>query len=240
MKIIHYKSLLSTNDLAKKMAIEDSPHGTAIIADTQESGRGRIGKNFASPIGGVYMSVIIGDCNGVVSRQTTVPVTTLLTVAAAVAVIDAIKTALGIDAGIKWVNDIFYEGKKVGGILTETAGDSAVVGVGLNLRTKKLPADLPNAGSLLSVAGDVTTKQVAEAIQKQLLDILADFDPQAILDKYRQRSILIGKRVLVTAGDISYEATAVKISDDGALVVEKDDGAKTALTYGEANLIIRN
>jgi len=231
MKIIRYKCIASTNDIAKKMATEGAEHGTTVIADMQKTGRGRQGRVFYSPLGGVYMSVVVRRA------ITAVSVNHLLTVTAAVAVTEALKAVLGIDAGIKWVNDIFFEGKKVGGILTETAGDSAVIGIGLNLRTKKLPADLPNAGSLLSAARDITTDQMAEAIQNRLLDILADFDSKDILSKYRQSSVLLGKRVFVTAGGAEYEATAVSIDDNGGLVIERDDGASVTLTYGEANLI---
>jgi len=255
-EIIRYKAVTSTNDIAKKMILEGAVHGTTVVADMQENGRGRQGRTFFSPLGGVYMTVIVKFCHGDggiskneaaqknskslndIFGNTTVPVTKL-TIVAAVAVADALKSALHIEAGIKWVNDIFFEGRKVGGILTETVGDGAVVGIGINLRTEKLSADLPNAGSLLSVAGAVTTIQMVEVIQKQLLDTLSDFDSKIILDKYRRKSVLLGKRVLVTAGGKEYEAEVKDIDDDGGLVVRRDNGVFVTLTYGEANLLIR-
>jgi len=253
MKIIKYKSVASTNDIAKKMASRGAKHGTTIVANMQRSGRGRQGRVFYSPIGGVYMSVIVNFCHrdGGVSKNktskktanftiaqfgnTTVPMTKL-TVIAAVTVTDALKSTLGINAGIKWVNDIFFEGKKIGGILTEIVGESAVVGIGLNLHTKKLPSDLPNAGSLLHVANGVTIIQMAETIQKQLLNTLTNFDSKDVLEKYRQRLILLNKRVLVMSGGVEYQATVISLNDDGGLIIERDDGKTDTLYYGEVSL----
>ena len=180
---------------------------------------------------GLFFSLLLRPCGRRAQSLSS------FTAFSAVAVCEAIAKVADVNPRIKWVNDIFYNGKKAGGILTEMSGDNAIIGIGLNLRTKKFPADLPNAGSLLSVAGKVTTLQMAKIIQKRLLDTLTAFDQKTILDKYRFRSILIGKRILVTAGDTSYEATALQIADDGALIVKRDDGKREHLTYGEVSVI---
>ena len=141
-----------TLEAAKRLALAGAPHGTLVLAGQQSAGRGRMGRRFESPAGkGIYLSLVL---------RVPVPASEALgvTVGAAVAVARAVQKLCGIELGIKWVNDLYYQGKKVCGILTE-AGTSVesgllewlVVGIGLNLTTT--PADWPEelartAGSL--------------------------------------------------------------------------------------------
>lgn len=152
-----HERLDSSNQTAKRLALAGAPHGTLVLAGQQSAGRGRMGRRFESPAGkGIYLSLVL---------RVPVPASEALgvTVGAAVAVARAVQKLCGIELGIKWVNDLYYQGKKVCGILTE-AGTSVesgllewlVVGIGLNLTTT--PADWPEelartAGSLFPGAG---------------------------------------------------------------------------------------
>ena len=140
-----HERLDSSNQTAKRMALAGAPHGTLVLAGQQSAGRGRMGRRFESPAGkGIYLSLVL---------RVPVPASKALgvTVGAAVAVARAVQKLCGIELGIKWVNDLYYQGKKVCGILTE-AGTSVesgllewlVVGIGLNLTTT--PADWPEHG----------------------------------------------------------------------------------------------
>ena len=142
-----HERLDSSNQTAKRLALAGAPHGTLVLAGQQSAGRGRMGRRFESPAGkGIYLSLVL---------RVPVPASEALgvTVGAAVAVARAVQKLCGIELGIKWVNDLYYQGKKVCGILTE-AGTSVesgllewlVVGIGLNLTTT--PAD--RAGQPLS------------------------------------------------------------------------------------------
>ena len=147
-----YDSLESSNLTAKQLALTGAPHGTLVLTSHQQAGRGRMGRVFESPAGkGVYLSLLLRPDLSAADAQT-------VTIGAAVAVARAVKALCGLELSIKWVNDLYYQGRKVCGILTEAGTDIEsgqlewlVVGIGLNLTTS--PADWPEelartAGSL--------------------------------------------------------------------------------------------
>jgi BirA family biotin operon repressor/biotin-[acetyl-CoA-carboxylase] ligase len=112
-----YDTLESTNRTAKLLALEGAAHGTLVLAGGQTAGRGRLGRSFASPAGkGVYCSVVLRPPLPAANAQTA-------TIGAAVAVCRAVRTLCGLELAIKWVNDLYYKGKKVCGILTEAGTD---------------------------------------------------------------------------------------------------------------------
>ena len=148
-----HESLDSTNTHAKELARQGAAAGTVIIAQTQSAGRGRLGRSFHSPADtGLYFSLILRpDCKPEQLMH--------LTCAAAVAACDAVERSCGLRPGIKWINDLTLEGKKLGGILTElsfsTDGrvSSAVIGIGINVKKKSFPRELqPIACSLADFA----------------------------------------------------------------------------------------
>ena len=147
-----YDTLESTNRTAKLLALEGATHGTLVLAGGQAAGRGRPGRSFASPAGkGVYCSVVLRPPLPAANAQTA-------TIGAAVAVCRAVQMLCGLELAIKWVNDLYYKGKKVCGILTEAGTDLEsgqlewlVVGIGLNLTATAddFPPELAaKAGSL--------------------------------------------------------------------------------------------
>ena len=137
-----YDTLQSSNLTAKQLALGGAPHGTLVLTAHQQAGRGRLGRRFESPAGkGVYLSLILRPALSAADAQSA-------TISAAVAVARAVKALCGLELGIKWVNDLYYQGRKVCGILTEAGTDMEsgqlewlVVGIGLNLITS--PADWP-------------------------------------------------------------------------------------------------
>ena len=147
-----YDTLESSNRTAKTLALEGAPHGTMVLAGQQTAGRGRLGRRFESPAGkGIYLSLVLRPSLPMTEAQA-------VTVSAAVAVCRAVKKLCGLELGIKWVNDLYHNGKKVCGILTEAGADLEsgqlewlVAGIGLNLtsRPEDWPEELrPIAGSL--------------------------------------------------------------------------------------------
>lgn len=233
-----YESLSSTNRTAKQLALDGAPHGTLVLAAHQSAGRGRLGRSFASPAGkGVYLSVLL---------RPHVPVTDSLTVTAgtAVSVCRAVEQLCGLRLAVKWVNDLYYQGKKVCGILTEAGTDVEsgrlewlVVGVGLNLTTA--PSDWPEelahtAGSLFPGGpAPVSRAALAGAIARQLLELCPAFD---CLDEYRDRCFVPGHWVTVCAGRETYAARALEIDGAGRLVVERENGRREALRFGEVSI----
>ena len=233
-----YDSLPSSNQTAKQLALSGAPHGTLVLVSQQTAGRGRMGRSFASPAGkGVYLSLVLradlpaGQALGV-------------TISAAVAVARAVKTLCGLELSIKWVNDLYYQGRKVCGILTE-AGTSVesgqiewlVVGIGLNLTST--PADWPEAlahtaGSLFPGGpAPVSRAALAGAIARELLALCPAFD---CLDEYKARCFVPGHWVTVCTAAETYAARALSIDEAGRLIVEREGGRREALQHGEVSI----
>lgn len=232
----------STNTLLRELALKGAPHGAVALADRQSAGRGRRGRSFLSPEGGIYLSVLLRPN---LSAEQGVR----LTIAACVGVCRAMKAVCGLEGDIKWVNDIFLNGKKVCGILTEGAAslesgqlDYAVVGVGLNYRWPEggFPGELaPVAGSLYGPGETppVPRGKMAAALIDSLLDALAYPESEAIIAEYRARSLVQGKRVLVLRGEGSRPALAEAVLADGSLLVRYEDGTAEALFSGEVSIL---
>lgn len=233
-----YDTLESTNRTAKLLALEGAAHGTLVLAGGQTAGRGRLGRSFTSPAGkGVYCSVVLRPPLPAANAQTA-------TIGAAVAVCRAVQMLCGLELAIKWVNDLYYKGKKVCGILTEAGTDLEsgqlewlVVGIGLNLTTS--PADWPEelartAGSLYPGGpAPVSRAVLAGAIARELLSLCPAFD---CLDEYRARCFVPGHWVTVCTGAETYAAKALSIDDAGRLVVEREGGRQVSLQHGEVSI----
>lgn len=219
----------STNTALKEMAEEGAPIGTALVAARQTGGRGRLGRSFHSPDGGVYLSVLM-------------PPIEAATCAAAVAVVKALRRLCGVPLDVKWVNDLFLNGRKVAGILSEGvfAPDGTltalVVGIGINVGVTDFPADLqPIATSLGNEEYCVTCEEVAGALLRGL-DFVWKSAPQDVMEEYRRRNLVLGRQVTVVRGNETYVATAEAITDHGHLVVRTADGEIRELSSGEISV----
>lgn len=241
-EIFLFDSIDSTNNYAKKLAAEGTPNGTCIIAESQTAGKGRLGRVFCSPSGGsIYMSVVLRPQTDMQSSQ-------LITSCMAVAAAEAVDSICGTETKIKWVNDLFLNGRKISGILTEASVnfesgrlDYAVVGIGINLKSVKntFPSELLEiATSVEDETGRVP--QRCRLIAKLLENIdryIADIESRRFLEEYRRRSFIIGERVAVSRIAQESFATAIGISDDAGLIVRYDDGKEEVLNSGEARIV---
>ncbi len=239
-----YNEVTSTNTVAKFLSRHDTENGTVIISERQTNAKGRSGKSWESPLGGVWLSIILKP-NVDHSRLP------LITIATGVAVAKTLER-IGIkNAEIKWPNDILINGKKVCGILTEAVAkfntiENVIVGVGIdaNLETKDLPEKL-QAGTTtlkdeLGRDGDenLLIKIFLEEFEK-ISEIFYEKDYESILKEWRKRSFTIGKIVEVREPfNIYYDAYVVGIGKEGALIVEKIDGSLEKVISGEC--IIKN
>ncbi len=242
IEIHYFDTIDSTNRLAKQLALEGAKHGTVVVAGMQQGGRGRMGRSFFSPgESGLYMSIIL---------RLDIPSSLALriTCAAAVAVCKAIEQLGGAQARIKWVNDIYMHGKKVCGILTEGVSgfesgriESVVVGIGVNFSTPPdgFPDDLADIATAVfpeRVPPGLSRNRLCGAIVQNLFEGVLKIDSQDLMDEYRQLSGVIGKRVRVLQGNVAFDADVKGISDNGALVVQTDDGAMHTLNSGEISI----
>jgi len=238
LSLFLYPTIDSTNSEAKRYALGGGTSPALFLAEEQSGGRGRMGRSFFSPKDtGIYLSLLLKT-----DASLSDPITA--TTASAVAVRRAILAVTGISVGIKWVNDLYFRGKKVCGILAESffLGDERylIVGVGVNLSTAVFPEELSSvAGSLLSEPTDLRDALAAE-IALRLYRMLTQTEPNGFLEDYRANSIVLGKPITYTQNGISHEGIAEQIDEDGHLLVRHADGTHALLSSGEISLRIQN
>ena len=224
--IVVYRTVDSTNTEAKRLALGGAESGTIVLSEEQTAGRGRYGKTFFSPRRtGLYMSLLLRIENDIGDAQ-------LVTTAAAVAVCRAIEKMTDLKPQIKWVNDIFLNGKKICGILTEAVTnfesgqiETLVIGIGINCSTpdEAFPEDLKPVARSLSVPG-LTRNRLAAAIIDEIFICLGKDKRPEVLADYRSRSLVLGREITYEKEGRLLNGTAVAISDRGNLVVETDEG----------------
>ena len=233
IEVIYYPSIDSTNTEAKRLINEGNQSRMLLVADEQTAGRGRQGKSFYSPARtGIYMSLVLhpmAHFSSVVS----------FTTAAAVAVCRAVETLTDKKPEIKWVNDVYLDGKKICGILTEAVSDfetqtvtSVIIGIGMNLHTVSFPQELDNAASLHA---DVKRADFIAQIANELEAVLGSSYGE-FMDYYRSHSMIIGKQIHFIQSGIVTPATALAIDDTGGLLVETKEGKKITLRSGEISI----
>ena len=230
-----YDALDSTNQEAQRLLAAGADCPLLLLSEEQTAGRGRRGRAFYSPAGeGLYMTLAL---------QPRVPLSqaTLLTAAAAVAVAQAVGTLTGRECRIKWVNDVYLDGKKLCGILTEASGSFeedalryACVGIGVNVRTRAFPEGMC-ACSLWPQA--VSRNRLAAEITARLMAFAADLGARDFLDAYRRRSLVLGRTVAFAQGGVERRALAVGIGGNGELLVRHEDGREEALNASEVRLL---
>ena len=252
-KVEVFKTIDSTNTEAKRRLNSSSRaealHGTVLFAEHQSAGRGRFSRSFYSPKGaGLYFSLIF--CPSIPARaEKKVPESALYTAISATVICRGLK-ALGFAPQIKWVNDIYLNGKKICGILSEGIIDmetssvqAVIIGIGLNVKESNFPPELKNkAGALFSEAEDLPLNRnvLASSIISSLIEALYGLHSQnTLMEEYKSLSLLMGKkvRVLPFAGT-PYQALVLGISDLGHLIIETDDGKKDELISGEVSLMV--
>jgi BirA family biotin operon repressor/biotin-[acetyl-CoA-carboxylase] ligase len=229
-----YEEIGSTSDRAKELAEDGALHGTVVVAETQTAGRGRRGRSWVSPPRkNVYFSVILRP-------ELAAGRAPELTLVASIAICDALRQA-GVDAGIKWPNDVLASGRKIAGILTELAAEPdrvqwVVLGVGVNVnaRAEDFPEELRGeATSVLVERGTPAPRALLAAACLTALELWIDrhaeegFAP--IRTAWRERSVTLGREVLVREAAREITGTAVDIDDQGALLVRTAAGVERVL-----------
>ena len=240
-KVICLEKVDSTNNYAKKIALEGAPEGTLIVANQQTAGRGRRGHSFISPAGtGLYMTIILRP-------NVETPKFQMITIAAAVSVCLSIeKLNPGIETKIKWVNDIFLRGKKICGILTEAVTsfesneiESVITGIGINISTKDFDSEISNtAGAILeNDEFKFGRDELAAMIADYVMYFSMNLDSTELIGEYRKRSILIGEDINYMKGDEKYKAHVTGIDNSGGLEIINEKGEKEILRSGEVFMI---
>ncbi|MEF8774760.1 MAG: biotin--[acetyl-CoA-carboxylase] ligase, partial [Halobacteriales archaeon] len=220
--VVFHDALPSTNDRARELAAEGASD-VAVVAERQTGGRGRLDREWVSPPGGVWLSLLV--------RPDLPPASVpQLTLAAAVATSRAAREA-GVDAAIKWPNDVLVRADgepKLAGVLTEMEGEAGraswvVLGVGVNANVE--PGDLPEgATSIREQAGDIDRRRFLQRLLESFDDLRAS--PGAALDAWREHSLTLGRDVRVETPSGTVTGTATDVVPPGHLLVETGDGTE--------------
>lgn len=205
-EILHFSSVSSTQEIAKMILREN----VVVVADEQREGRGRKGRRWFSPYGGLWMTVILKDFNS-----------HLLTLAAGIAVAKTLES-FGVKAKIKWPNDILIEGKKVAGILAEKHKDFVLLGIGVNLENE-IPEEIKDLATNVSIKREEFLLAFLEILEEELKK-----DKEDILEDWREYECTLGKKVSV---DDELVGIARDIDDDGFLILEVN-GRRERITAG--------
>lgn len=237
-EIHHFAKVTSTNDVTKELAAKGAKEGTVVISETQTLGRGRLGRDWASPEGGIWFSIILRP-------QVDPKDASKLTFVAAVAVARILREMFNLEAEIKWPNDVLIGGKKVCGILTETSTkedvvDFVVVGVGINANVglDSFPENLRNSITTLK-------KELREEIEREgflcaLLEALEQYytvfmgrNFDLIFEEWRNLAGFLGHYVEVVSFDEKTRGLAVDVDRDGALMIKLRDGTVKKVISGD-------
>jgi BirA family biotin operon repressor/biotin-[acetyl-CoA-carboxylase] ligase len=232
-----HDELASTNDRARELAQAGAPEGALVIAKRQTQGRGRLGRIWTSPPGGLYLSLLLRPSDDMLKRA---PISLL----AALAASEALDAAGRVATAIKWPNDVLLQGKKIAGILAELTKEKGettlVLGVGLNVDTD--PADLK--GELKAIATSLrAAKKAPVSLEETLRLFLGALEGHylsvrrgggaLILARASDRMSMLGQRVRVRLPDRVLEGKASGLSATGALVLDLDSGEREVVYAGD-------
>ena len=239
LKVLVFDSLDSTNTRAKAMLKDGENDDFLIVAREQTKGRGRFERKFYSPKdAGVYFSLVI--------TPKTQEEIAFYTPICAIATADAVRSVCGKNALVKWVNDVYVDGKKCAGILCEATSskngeiDKVVMGIGVNLYEKDGGFDEEIKDKACAVADGVenASNRIVATIVNEIRELIENFDKEYIVAKYRRLSMLIGKKIEVCKEENSAEkAIAVDIDENCGLIVRYGDGKEENLRIGEVKIL---
>lgn len=243
-RIFVYESVDSTNEVAASLSIRhEIGSGTVIVADTQENGRGRLGRAWISPPGvNIYMSIIL-------KPELQPRDATLLTVLASVACTAALRNTGGLPVSIKWPNDLLVAGKKVGGILTEVRSEpdkirNAIIGIGINVNIEKnnFPSDIRSiATSVRAETGENFSRsgiivRILQEFEKRY-KLLKRTGRGRLLDEWRRFASTLGQNVRIAMGKEVVSGRAEDIDDEGMLLLRLRSGALKKISSGEITVL---
>ncbi len=238
--IRYFPEIASTNTVAMELAQKGAREGTVVLAETQTGGKGRLGRSWASPRGNVYLSVVL---------RPTAPISKapLIMLLGAVAVASAVHRYPGLEAGIKWPNDVLLAGKKVCGLLSEMSAEPdrirhVILGVGVNVNMdlRDLPSDVRLLATTLAASAGKRVDRTT--FLQHLLDELdrwyATFleDEAAVLAAWRSLNITLGRRVAVGGGGPAIAGLARDVDEGGRLLVELDNGTVRRVAAGDVTI----
>ena len=235
-KVIYYPRLTSTMDAAREMARQGAPEGTVVVAGQQTAGRGRAKRVWLSPKGSIALSIILYP------ERDYLPYLIML---ASLAVVRSIALVTGLEAQIKWPNDVLINGKKVCGILIESDVQRnrvayVIIGIGINanFRLAAFPEISPVATSLSDELGkDVSRLDIIRHLLAEIERLYLTLpDGEPVYQVWRDKLVTLGKRVRVTSGETILEGIAESVARDGSLLLRQTNESLIEIIAGDVAL----
>ena len=240
-RTVYFDATDSTNIQARRLAEAHAPHGTLVVSDRQDGGKGRRGRSWASPSGvGIWMSLIL--------RPEIAPSSaSMLTLAAALAVREGIQEETGLSPLIKWPNDLVLNGKKICGILTEMSTELmeiqyVITGIGINVNQREFPLEIRDTATSLSLEAGRSFRRssliaaILKAFEKDYEAFLKTGDLSLLLEEYNACLVNRGKEVCILDPSGEYRAVAEGIDESGSLLVTLPDGTRREIISGEVSV----
>lgn len=237
-KIIHFDTIDSTNDYAKKIGNEES-EGTVIISEEQTKGRGRLGRNWHSNLSeGIWMSIIL--------KPNIVPYKApFITLIAGASIVEALHK-LGVNAKIKWPNDIILNEKKICGILTELSAEierinHIVLGIGINVKTMEFSQEICDVATSLYKENYIISRvdivrNILLEFESLYLEYINNNSKEKVLDICRRHSAIIGKEIYTIRDEEKELVRCLDINEEGNLIIKRNDGSIKEIISGEISI----
>lgn len=242
-KVFFYKTVDSTNTIAAGLAEKGVAEGVVVLADSQEKGKGRLGRTWVSPPGvNIYMSIITRPAIDIKD-------VTLLTITAAVGCTIALRRITGTNVTIRWPNDLIISGKKLGGILTEMKTDpdgkiSAIIGIGINVNVDidVFPPDVRKIATSVkneTGASYPRTEMIAEILNEidKWYGILKGRGKELLLSEWQRLTSTLGREVKVTVGKETFTGLAESLDDKGMLILRLPSGELKRISSGDLTIL---
>ncbi len=235
-RVYYYPRLTSTMTAAREMARQGATEGTVVIADEQTAGRGRGKRLWLTPQGNIALSIILYPDKAYLPS---------LVMISSLAVVHSIKEVTGLDAQIKWPNDVLISSKKVCGILIESQVKGGVVvyaivgiGVNVNLRVTDYPEIMTSATSLFQELGrEVSRVGLIRCLLAELERLYLSLPwGDSVYREWREKLVTLGRRVRVISGGTVHEGIAESVAPDGSLMLRRDDGSIRTIIAGDVTL----
>jgi BirA family transcriptional regulator, biotin operon repressor / biotin---[acetyl-CoA-carboxylase] ligase len=238
--LLRFDELASTNDYARQLALQGANQGVAVIARKQTAGRGRQGRKWSSPVdAGLYLSIIL--------RPQAAPAqASLITLASAVAVSETLQLDFAIRADIKWPNDVLLNGRKLCGILVESAIENnrlqyAILGIGVNLGQPAFPDELQQTATsvFLETHREITPDEFLQPLLAHLNHwyVASLEEPQTVISRWQELSSFANDcAVRILSGDTVIEGITRGLTANGTLLVELENGERREIVSGEVSL----
>jgi BirA family biotin operon repressor/biotin-[acetyl-CoA-carboxylase] ligase len=239
-KIVYYPILDSTMEAARREVQWGAPAGTAVIAEEQTAGRGRMDRDWISPLGGLAISIIL---------RPNIQYLPKMIMLASLATVYSIEKITGLQPSIKWPNDVRLHQKKVAGILIENDVRrdhlvASIIGIGINvnLNLANYPQISQIATSLSDELGKIVSRlDIAQQLfteMERLYQTLSEND--SVFEDWKNRLEMMGQNVQITFGDRIYQGTAESVSKDGALILRQVGGNSLKILAGDVSLRPQN